>query len=441
MSTTNLLNLSALQLAALIKAGEASSVEVVGEHLKQIERVNPSLHAIVQLSDDAPEDARAADAALASGETPGPLHGVPFTVKDWIETRDLPCAASLEDRRKFRPKRDATAVDRMRAAGAILLGKTKPNSTEDTHPAPKNPYNQDHTPGASSSGEAAIIAARGSPLGLGSDSGGSLRWPAHCCGIATLKPTSGLVPNTGHFPPIIAMSDPRTVIGPMARRVADLAVTLKVVAGEDGKDASTLPFGIGDMENVAVSDLRVACFSEFEGTDADAATLKVFAEAKRALMEGGASVTDDCPPRIEEASRITNAYWSRPESMSLKSWSPWGESNLDADAIERSLFEWDRLKRAFAGFMAGYDVILCPAASSAAPARFEATVRDYMFTLPFSLTGYPVAVVRAGTSGNGLPIGVQIAAKPFRDHIALAAAQVIEQHTGPFVAPDVSGLT
>lgn len=441
MSTTNLLNLSALQLAALIKAGEASSVEVVGEHLKQIERVNPSLHAIVQLSDDAPEDARAADAALASGETPGPLHGVPFTVKDWIETRDLPCAASLEDRRKFRPKRDATAVDRMRAAGAILLGKTKPNSTEDTHPAPKNPYNQDHTPGASSSGEAAIIAARGSPLGLGSDSGGSLRWPAHCCGIATLKPTSGLVPNTGHFPPIIAMSDPRTVIGPMARRVADLAVTLKVVAGEDGKDASTLPFGIGDMENVAVSDLRVACFSEFEGADADAATLKVFAEAKRALMEGGAGVTDDCPPRIEEASRITNAYWSRPESMSLKSWSPWGESNLDADAIERSLFEWDRLKRAFAGFMAGYDVILCPAASSAAPARFEATVRDYMFTLPFSLTGYPVAVVRAGTSGNGLPIGVQIAAKPFRDHIALAAAQVIEQHTGPFVAPDVSGLT
>ena len=130
------------------------------------------------------------------------LHGVPFTVKDWIETTGLVCAANREARRDYVPRRDATVVARMRAAGAIVLGKTKPQASADIHPAPKNPYDASRSPGGSSSGEAVIVAACGSPLGLGSDSGGSIRWPAHCCGVAGLKPSSGLVPNTGHVPPI-----------------------------------------------------------------------------------------------------------------------------------------------------------------------------------------------------------------------------------------------
>jgi len=188
---------SASTLARAIRAKQISSVEVVTAHLRRIEVVNARLNAVVQISETALAEARAADAALARGHV-GALHGVPFTVKDWIETAGLVCAAGAEQRRSFVPQRDATAVARMRAAGGIVLGKTKPGSTADVYPQPHNPYDARRTPGGSSSGEAAIVAACGSPLGLGSDSGGSIRWPAHCCGVAGLKPTTGLVPNTGH---------------------------------------------------------------------------------------------------------------------------------------------------------------------------------------------------------------------------------------------------
>lgn len=438
MTGNDLTAQSALELATTIREREASSVEVVSAHLERISRVNPALKAVVQVSGTALEEAAVADRLLASGAAVGPLHGVPFTVKDWIETKGLICAAGMEHRRDRVPRRDATVVHRMRSAGAILLGKTKPGSTEDVYPAPKNPHNLAHTPGASSSGEAAIIAGLGSPLGLGSDSGGSLRWPAHCCGVATLKPTSGLVPGTGHVPPTIALSDPRTVIGPFARSVADLEVALRVIAGEDGKDASTHPVPLGNSDDISPSSLRVACFADFEGASPDAATLQSLEEARRAFEACGATVIEAKPPRIEEALGITQAYWARPESGSLKTWAPWGTSTLSADAVEQSLFEWDRLRRAFTAFMADIDLVICPTGETAAPARAEAVAQDYIFTLPFSLTGQPVAVVRMGTSAEGLPIGIQIAAKPFRDHIALAGAGVLERHTGRWSAPEIA---
>lgn len=438
MNDSELLALSALDLADTIKSGGASALEVVSAHLDRIDEVNPKIHGVVQISDTAREDARLADAALARGEAVGPLHGVPFTVKDWIETKGLVCDAGHEARRDFVPREDATVVTRMRAAGAILLGKTKTGSTADLHPAPKNPYNPAHTPGASSSGEVATIAAHASPLGLGSDSGGSLRWPAHCCGVATLKPTSGLVPGTGHVPPTIALSDPRTVIGPFARSVDDLAAVLKVIAGEDGRDASTLPVPLGDPVSVSPNSLRVAWFSEFEGAAPDAATLDAIGEAVRAFKACGATITQALPPRIDEAMAITRAYWARPESSSSNRWVPWGKSTLSADEVERSLFEWDRLRRAFTGFMSNFDLVICPTGATAAPTRTDALAEDYVYTLPFSLTGQPVAVVRMGTSAEGLPIGIQVAAKPFRDHIALAGAQVLERHAGRWNAPEIA---
>ena len=184
-----LIEASASALARAIRAKEVSSFEVVTAHLQRIEAVNPHLNAVVQVSNTALDEARAADAALARGDSPSVLHGVPFTVKDWIETNGLVCAAGREERRNYLPRRDATVVARMRAAGAIVLGKTKPQAIADIHPAPKNPYDASRSPGGSSSGEAVIVAACGSPLGLASDSGGSIRWPAHCCGVAGLKPT------------------------------------------------------------------------------------------------------------------------------------------------------------------------------------------------------------------------------------------------------------
>jgi amidase len=203
---------------------------VVEAHLSRIAAVNPQLNAVVQLAaEQALAQAHAADAHLARGQLHGPLHGVPFTVKDWIETAGLICTGGDENYRQYVPAQDATVVARLRQAGAILLGKTNVMVTNPVYGRTNNPYNLAYSPSGSSSGEAAIIAASGSPLGVGSDSGGSIRTPAHACGIAGLKPTTGRVPLTGHFPRISVMNDPRTVIGPLARTVADLALALEVM--------------------------------------------------------------------------------------------------------------------------------------------------------------------------------------------------------------------
>ncbi|MGA9343452.1 MAG: amidase [Rhodanobacteraceae bacterium] len=421
---------SALALAGAIRTKEISVVEAVEAYLARIATVNPRLNAIVQQSDTVLAEARAADDALARNAKVGPLHGVPFTVKDWIETVGLICAAGHEARRTYVPKRDATVVSRMRAAGAILLGKTKPGATADVYPAPRNPYDLARTTGGSSSGEAALIAACGSPLGLGSDSGGSIRWPAHCCGVAGLKPTNGRVPNTGHVPPIAALADPRTVIGPLARSVDDLALTLPVIAGMDWHDASVVPMHLSDPASVDMRSLAIAHFTEFPGANAAADVTATVAAVVEVLAQAGASTCAATPPRIDESLGITRAYWSRPESISLKTWRPDKASRLSADDIERSLFEWDRLRRAFLEFMADVDVIVCPVAGSAAPAAGDYTEADYLYTLPFSLTGYPCVVVRAGTSRDGLPIGVQIVARPWCDHVALACGRIVERALG-----------
>ena len=238
----------------------------------------------------------------------------------------------------------------------------------DVYPAPLNPYDATRTTGGSSSGEAAIVAACGSPVGLGSDSGGSIRWPAHCCGVAGLKPTNGLVPNTGHIPPISALADPRTVIGPLARSVDDLELVLRIIAGVDWHDASVVPMPIGDAAAVDVATLRVAHFTEFAGATPSADVAATVAAVVDLLARVGASVRSAVPPRIDESLAITRAYWARPESISWKTWRPDKPSTLSADDVERSLFEWDRLRRAFLEYMQDFDVIVCPVAPCAAPA-------------------------------------------------------------------------
>jgi amidase len=430
-----LLACPAHDLAARIRAGEVSATEVVEVHLRRIDAVNGTLHAVVALSPTALADAQSADARRARGDALGPLHGVPFTVKDWIETAGLPCPAGREARRERVPREDATAVARLRAAGAILLGKTKPGSTPDTHPAPRNPYDTTRAPGASSSGEAAIIAAGGSPCGLGSDSGGSIRWPAHCCGIAGMKPSNGLVPLTGHFPRIIATTDPRTVIGPMARDVDDLALVTSLIAGVDWRDASVVPMPLCDHRAVDLDALRVVRLLDIADAVPTAATTAAIDEAARALANAGAEVRYGAPPRLDESLAITRAYWARPESISLESWRPPRPSTLSADEVERSLFEWDRLRRAFVQFMENVDLIVSPVATDVAPARETAQPEDYVYTLPWSLVGYPAVVVRAGTSPEGLPIGVQLIARPWHDHVALAAARHLQRALGGWTPP------
>ena len=438
----SLTSASASELAAAIRAREVSSTEAIDAHLARIEAVNPRLNAVVQLdAEGARATARARDEALARGETPGPLHGVPFTVKDWIETEGLVCAAGQKERALLIPKRDATAVARLRAAGGVLLGKTLDGvdgARNAVYGVCHNPYDLARTPGESSSGEAAIVAAGGSPLGLASDSGGSIRYPAHCCGVAALKPSAGRVPLTGHFPRIDWLNDPRTQIGPIARRVEDIALALAVIGGPDGRDASVAPVPLEDWTAVDLPRLRVAMFTAFGRASPDASTVEAVRSAARALADAGAEVEETLPPRLDDVWDITLVHWARVRSYSWREWRAEKESSLTADEIERSLFAWGRLQREMLAFMARYDAVLIPAAPSAAAVRADNPgPGPFVYTLPWSLTGYPVAVVRAGTSSDRMPVGVQLVAGPWRDDVALAAAAQVERALGGWQAPEL----
>lgn len=426
---------SATTLARRIRDRELSSKEVVQAYLQRIEAINPRLNALVQLAaEQALNDADAADAALARGRLIGPLHGVPFSVKDWIDTAGLPCTGGELAFRARVPAEDATVVARMRQAGAILLGKTNVLVENPVYGRTNNPYNLAYSTTGSSSGEAALIAAGGSPLGLGSDSGGSIRQPAHACGISGLKPTTGLIPLTGHFPFISAINDPRTTIGPMARFVEDLALALPILCGMDWKDASVISVPLADWRAVEVGTLRVACYTHHAEAAPTAETAETCRQAAHVLAGRGARVEEVLPPRIEEAAAITRQYWQRPESASAEEWVADGPVRLDSAEVEQHLFTWDRFRRALIGFMARYDVILTPAAER--PATPHGTDGGWIpYTLPYSLTGWPCVVVRAGSAPEGLPIGVQVVARPWRDDVALAVAQAIERALGGWQSP------
>ena len=426
MTSEELLQAPVTELARRIRARELSSVEVVEVHLDRIAEVNPQLNAVVQLAPDALDRARRADEVAARGEQLGPLHGVPFTAKDWLETEGLICAAGFAERATYVPKRDAVAVARVRAAGGILLGKTNVVTGDPVYERPNNPHDVTRTPGSSSSGEAAIVAAGGSPFGLGSDSGGSIRWPAHCTGVFGYKPSTGLVPNTGHFPRIGHLSDPRTTIGPLTRSAADLTTLLEVIAGPDPGDPGSLPVPLGDPGAVRLEGLRVATFTELLGARPTPETVSAVESAARALERLGCEVEAAPPPRLDESMPITRAYWARLQSTSFREWAPPGPSRLSADQIEESRFQWERFTREMYGFMERYDAILCPTAARPAPRHGEWTLDDYLYTLPFSLTRQPALSLPWATSAEGLPIGVQVVGPTWQDERVIALGVALE---------------
>jgi len=426
----NLHFLSATHLARLIRLRQVSAEEIVRAHLARIDAVNPALNAVVQSN---PEQslarARASDRAAARGEWWGPLHGVPFTIKDWIETDDLVCTAGYAARIGYTPAEDATVVARLRQAGGILLGKTNAVSGNEVYGLTNNPYNLAYSPAGSSSGEAAIIAAGGSPFGLGSDSGGSIRQPAHNCGVAGLKPTTGRVPLTGHYPRINVMNDPRTVIGPMARFVEDLALVLPIIQGVDWRDASVVPMPLAEWRLVRLGDLRVAWYTDYRDVAPPADVIRTVRAAANALAAVGLAVTERTPPLVEHTYQLTRDYWSRPEPESWEEWDAGEETRLTSLEVEQHLFLWDRFRRALIAFMEDVDVILTPAAQL--PARpHDDDPGHIAYTLTYSLVGYPVVVVRCGTSDDGMPIGVQVVARPWRDDVALAVAAYLENVLG-----------
>ena len=409
-------------LARAIREKRISSVEVVRAHLEHIHTVNPRLNAVVfATAESALKEARNADRRNTGKHVLGPLHGVPFTAKDIFNTAGLPTTAGLRMMRSHVPDHDATVIARMRRAGAILIGKTNcppggagVESWKSMHGGTRNPYDISRTPGGSSSGEAAIIAAAGSPLGLGSDSGGSIRMPASYCGIAALKPSAGLIPVTGAYGLPGGLSDSRSQVGPMARYVSDLALTLPVLIGPDGVDSGVVPVPL-PRRTPKLPGLRVAWYADDGIAKPTKEVAAAVRSAARALADEGCVVTEERLPQLTEAWQVTVAYWG---------WRPMSQQRL--------LRRWDAFRGTVLKFMSRFDVVLSPVAPDVAPLYKAKVVGDHMFsyTVPYSLSGNPCVVVRAGTSPENMPIGVQVVARNFNDLIALRAARAIEKALG-----------
>jgi amidase len=422
----------ALEIADAIRERAVSSVEVIEAFLERIEAVNRAINSVVVLARErAIDEARAADASQARDHALGPLHGVPFTAKDVFDTAGVETSAGIPDRVGVVPEEDAVAVARMRGAGAILLGKTNvpPGgvggvSDNPVHGRTNNPYDPARSPAGSSGGEAAIQGAGGSPVGLGSDSGGSLRVPAHYCGVAALKPTTGRVPNTGAFEHPGGLSDTRTQIGPLSRFVQDLAPVLKILAGPDSRDGGVVPMPVGDPEAVELSGLRVAFYTGDESTPTTRDTASAIRDAADALAAAGSKVTEDRPEGIGvDALDISRRYWR------------WDE--LNGGESVRLLADWDAFRTRMLAFMESVDIIVCPTAPGPAELHGEGLETMFRYTLPFSLTGQPCVVVPSGRSGQGLPICVQVVARVWREDVAIAAARRIEATVGGWRRPPV----
>lgn len=458
---TPLVHRSAAELAALIRGREVSSEEILRAHLDRVEEVNPRINAVVApASDRALAEARAADAALARGDEAGPLHGVPFTIKDCIDTAGVVTTWGTAGRIGHVPDADATVVARLRAAGGILMGKTNipelamSYDTDNAVYGPTlNPYNLERSPGGSSGGAAAALAAGLSPLDIGSDTAGSIRIPAHFCGVAGLKPTAGRVSRAGSSGWRASHIEQLTQVGPMARTVADLALVLPLICGPDGVDPALAPVPLGRHGDVALAGLRVGVFGENGIDTADRATLDALDGASRALAERNAILTPAAPPGLDRlpdvVSRIIvgdGGWWmARLLDEVGTGASTFGtfplRPPLSAEDYVLLLEDRERLKADLLAFMAGYDLLLCPVTAGPAPplgtAGTAARPPGFTFTHPFNLTGWPVAVVRCGTSPEGLPIGLQIVARPWREDVALAAAAALEIDLGGWRPPPI----
>ena len=442
---------SASDLARLIRSKNISSEELVRAYLARIAEVNPKLNAVCQLDEKgALAAAREADAAIARGAQLGKLHGVPITIKDSFDTKGIISTAGTEGRRNFIPEKDATVVARLRAAGAIILGKT--NTPELTlsydtnnliYGRTLNPYDLARTPGGSSGGSAAIIAVGGSPLDIGSDTAGSIRIPSHFCGIAGLKPTINTVSRAGHILGPGSLFSRRTHVGPMARYVEDLILTLPIIAGADPEDREVIAAPFEDPTKVDITKLRVAHFNENGKTKSNSDMAQAVRATVAALTTAGLKCIPARLPGFEKAAELQLAlnraeadeYAKILQQYGTKNPSPQLTSILQSRTTEPLktadlLADWESIRATALQFMRDYEIIICPPASTAAPLPQHATFTDYTYSSYINLLGWPAAVVRVGRTANGLPKGIQIIARAHKEHELLAIALHVEKTLG-----------
>jgi Asp-tRNA(Asn)/Glu-tRNA(Gln) amidotransferase A subunit family amidase len=449
MKNTDLIKESLVTIAAMIRNREVSPVEVAEAHLERIARLNPELNAIVTLAPDLLERARAAEVAVMRGAGIGALHGVPLTIKDTIETAGIRTTSGSKMRLDYVPQTDAPAVARLKAAGAIILGKSNAAEMAMDYTADNpvfgrtnHPLNHDLTPGGSSGGEAVAIATHMSPGGVGSDLAGSVRIPAHFCGICGLKPTTGRVPGEMQFPPSIGPYSLGAVIGPLARTATDLRLLFAALS----KD----PF---ERRTHDLRGSRVAWYTDDGVAPVTEETARAVAGAAHALSDAGLIVEERRPPHVEKGNELWLNLFSRASVVQLRgvykgreteggsfvSWRLGTADDMPAPGLDEYIAGWmerDRLREELVHWMETTPIIIAPVGATPAYPHdtLKVTVRDitigtfkaFSYAQTFSVFNLPVVTIPAGKSADGLPIGVQIAGGPFTEELILAAAEIVE---------------
>jgi Asp-tRNA(Asn)/Glu-tRNA(Gln) amidotransferase A subunit family amidase len=426
-------------IARLIERRELSPVEVAEAHLERISRLNPGLNAIVTLAPDVLDRARAA-------EPRGPLHGVPITIKDTIETAGIRSTSGSVVRKEYVPEKDAPAVARLKAAGAIILGKTNAAEMAMDYTADNpvfgrtnHPLNPELTPGGSSGGEAVAIATSMSPGGLGSDLAGSVRIPAHFCGICGLKPTTGRVPGEGQFPPSTGPYSLGAVIGPMARKVADLRLLFHALTNnQQGTQMASRFAWYADDGQVPVTE----------------ETAHAVATAATALSDAGLFGEERLPPHLDRGNELWLKLFSRASVVQLRKWYAgheteggsfvsWRLTTADQTpppTLDEYIANWmerDRLREELLQWMETTPLIIAPVGATPAyphdtlkvtvRGTTMGTFRAFSYAQSFNVFDLPVVTVPAGRSNDGLPVGVQVVGRPFAEEMVLQAAEIIEE--------------
>jgi len=459
--------LTLAQIATEIRAGRASASEVVDAHLRQIERHNPRINAFVSIfGDEARAAAKEADEARTHRQTLGSLHGVPLTIKDSFDIAGKPTFCGSKLRLAHRADRDATAVARLRAAGAILLGKTNCpeflyNYETDNYIAGRtnNPWNLERTSGGSSGGEAAAIASFCSAGGIGSDGGGSIRAPAHFCGIAGLKPTPGRVSAAGHFPLCLHPGGLLGVGGPMARNAEDVRLLFEALAGYDDQDPFSAPV---PLRKPALEGLRVGMMEQFHRVPVQPAIRRAVQKAARVIEDLGFVVEPFAGRGIERAPNLWWFFFGEIAAPFVQQMIAGREAEMHWTGLElvnkaleappptmeqvvENLAARDAMRGALLRQLRDCPILLAPACGiTAFPHRtrgWETGAKsiglfEAMMPLTFSnLLGLPALVIPFDVAEDGLPVGIQLVAGPYGEELLLELAIRMEQARGPFPAP------
>jgi Asp-tRNA(Asn)/Glu-tRNA(Gln) amidotransferase A subunit family amidase len=465
--------LSAAEMARLVREHKISPVELAAAHLEKIGRLNSRLNAFVEVHPErVVQAAREAEVAVKSGSSLGPLHGVPISIKSCIEIAGMKCETGSRLRAGALAMRDAPLVERLRKAGAIVLGATNTpeflmawETDNLLYGRTNNPWDLERTAGGSSGGESAAIAAGMSAGGVGSDGGGSIRVPAHFCGICGLKPTPGRIPSTGHVPASGGPFALLGVVGPMARTVADVKALFEVMQGPDDGDTCAAPVPVRWTGEKDAKNLRVGYFEDDGRTPVTPETQLAVRTAAEALRRAGFMVEPFRPEGLEEAREIWKKFFVKVGGMLLgpmfkgeeQEISPMLKQFLDWSAAEPKLTEnslldaWfrrDGIRSKFLSQMREFPILLCPAAAIPAFRHGERSwqiegkevhyLDAWSYTEWFNLLGNPAGVVPVSQSREGLPIGVQVVGRPWEEEQVLAVAAALEKEAGGWKRPPIS---